>query len=52
MMAETQYGLEIIPDLSIMSLYDIDLTSEYLEHFLKEDIEMFNKANPEIVKKK
>lgn len=45
MMAETQNGLEIIPDLSIMSLYDIDLTSDYSEYFLEEDLKMFKKAN-------
>lgn len=38
MITKTQYGLEIIHDLSIMSLYDIDVISEYLYHFLEDDL--------------
>ncbi len=51
-MTETQDGLEIIPDLSIISNYDVDLTSEYLEHFKEEDMEKFNIDNPEIAEAK
>uniref|UniRef100_A0A6C0AEB1 Uncharacterized protein n=1 Tax=viral metagenome TaxID=1070528 RepID=A0A6C0AEB1_9ZZZZ len=37
MLAETKNGLEMIPDLSIISNFDVDLTEKYVEVFGKDD---------------
>lgn len=37
MLAETKNGLEMIPDLSIISNFDVELTEKYVEIFGKDD---------------